>query len=310
MNIYVHSALEPTLRAQMKKASAVQGHALFFRDEEGANAQSVFQKAHLVMGNPPLVWWKQPSPDLQFWQLDSAGFAEYQDLNLSIPVCNMGDFFAWPCAETMLAGILAYYRGIAELAVLQKEQTWVGASIRPQLGLLRYKSVVILGAGTIGSAMRQMLLPFGGKIKTLARQNPEAELSSVEDLMQVLPETDLVINCLPGTAVGFFNAEMIAAMKSGSLYANVGRGNTVDEPALVNALNNGHLAGAVLDVTAEEPLPVGHPLWSMPNVILTQHSGGGQAAENEGKVDVFLQNLERYLTKKELMNRIDLNRGY
>jgi glyoxylate/hydroxypyruvate reductase len=310
MSIYVHSSLEPALRAQMKKASTIQGHALFFRDEEGANAQSVFQKAQFVMGNPPLIWWKQPSPDLQFWQLDSAGFAEYQDLDLGIPVCNMGDFFAWPCAETMLAGILAHYRGIAELAVLQKEQTWVGASIRPQLGLLRYKNVVILGAGTIGSAMRQMLLPFGGKIKTLARQNPEAELHSVTDLMQVLPETDLLINCLPGTAIVFFTAEMIAAMKPGSLYANVGRGNTVDEPALIDALKSGHLAGAVLDVTAEEPLPVEHPLWSLPNVILTQHSGGGQAAEDEGKVEVFLKNMERFLTGKELMNRINLNRGY
>ena len=94
--------------------------------------------------------------------------------------------------------------------------------------------------------------------------------------MAALPQTDIVINCLPGSAEGFFSADLVAAMAPDSIYASVGRCNTTDEPALIAALEAGHLGGAVLDVTAIEPLPTDNPLWALPNVLLTQHTGGSQ----------------------------------
>ncbi|MCY7359314.1 MAG: D-2-hydroxyacid dehydrogenase, partial [Rudanella sp.] len=125
-----------------------------------------------------------------------------------------------------------------------------------------------------------------------------------------LPNTDLLINCLPGTVDNFVDSEVIAAMKSGSVFANVGRGNTADEPALIDGLQRNHLGGAVLDVTAQEPLPTDSPLWTMPNVILTQHTAGGQRTEDEGKVTQFVRNLARFEQGETVENQVDLLRGY
>jgi glyoxylate/hydroxypyruvate reductase A len=113
-----------------------------------------------------------------------------------------------------------------------------------------------------------------------------------------------------GSAEGFFSADLVEAMRPGSIYASVGRGNTTDEPALIKLLQAGYLGGAVLDVTAIEPLPADSPLWTLPNVLLTQHTGGGQALEDESKVDVLLHNLEQLQTHQPLQNLVELSRGY
>ena len=99
-------------------------------------------------------------------------------------------------------------------------------------------------------------------------------------------------------------------MAPGSLYASVGRGNTTDEPALLDALQAGKLGGAVLDVTAKEPLPADNPLWSMPKVLLTQHTAGGQPGEEDGRIDLLLNNLRRFQQGEPLENPIDLSKGY
>jgi phosphoglycerate dehydrogenase-like enzyme len=274
--------------------------------------QAAFQAADVLLGNPPPAWFEAGAPpSLKFWQIDSAGFERYRNVQVAVPAANMGDFFAWPCAETMVGGLLALYRHLPELAVLQAEKKWVGgAFVRNRSGLLRGKRVVVLGAGAIGQAVRQQLSGFGCPVQFLARTAPQAELHSKEDLLAALPETDIVINTLPGSADGFFSAELIAAMRPGSIYASVGRGNTTDEPALIVALQSQHLGGALLDVTATEPLPSDSPLWHMPNVLLTQHTGGGQALEDESKVDVLLRNLENLRTGQPFENLVELSRGY
>lgn len=271
---------------------------------------TLFQRAKYLLGNPPVDWWKTPPPELQFWQLDSAGFDAYQHLMLTIPVCNVGDYFAWPCAESIVAGIMALYRHIDQLAVLQLHKKWVGTPLRFSMKLLHKQQVVVLGAGTIGLAVCRILRGFGCSIKLMARSNPAAQMHTIEDLRSALPHTDLVISCLPGTAHGFFTAGLIAAMKPGSVFANVGRGSTVDEPALIAALQAGHLGGAVLDVTAAEPLPVENPLWEMKNVLLTQHTAGGSSTEDAGKINIFVDNLSRLLNNQPLENQIDLRKGY
>ncbi|MEZ4904297.1 MAG: D-2-hydroxyacid dehydrogenase [Spirosomataceae bacterium] len=264
------------------------------------------------MGNPPLDWFKHFPPQLQFWQLDSAGFDGYKNLSLppTVFVCNLADYFSIPCAETIIAGILAFYRGLDELALLKAEKHWVGTPIRFRLGLLTGKRVVILGAGSIGQVVKKMLVGFDCSIDMVARSHPSATIHTTDALLKVLPHTDLVINCLPGSAKGFFNKEMIDVLPPTAVFANVGRGTTVDEEALILALQEKRLAGAVLDVTEIEPLPANNPLWQMPNVILTQHTGGGQTAENEGKVDFFVKNFQRFLQKQPLENQVELAKGY
>ena len=310
MQLFVNSTLNDTLKAELRQQLPPEISPVFRHDLPKNEQQRAFQTADVVMGNPPAAWFTHPLPSLKFWQLDSAGFDGYQHVRLKAAVANMGDYYAWPCAETMIAGILALYRRIPELAVLQSRSEWVGAPLRAGMDSLRYKQVVILGTGTIGQAVRQMLTGFNCSVTMLARTDPQADLHSADELRAVLPQTDIVVNCLPGTAVGFVSADLIEAMKPGSIYANVGRGSTTDEPALIRALQSGQLGGAVLDVTATEPLPADSPLWTLPNVLLTQHTGGGQPDEDAGKVTQFLQNLTRFLTGEALENAVDLGRGY
>ncbi|RIV23461.1 D-2-hydroxyacid dehydrogenase [Fibrisoma montanum] len=310
MLIFVYTRLNDTTRAAIRQQVSAFADVQFRSELPEHELESTFERADVVMGNVPPAWVARAPQTLQFWQLDSAGFDGYQNLRLSVPVANMGDFFAWPCAETIVAGIIGLYRHIHELAVLQHQRNWVGVPIRYKLGLLRRKRVVILGTGAIGQAVRTMLTGFECEVNMLARTDPRAELHSVDELKAILPQTDLVINTLPGTAKGFFSADLIRAMPADGVYANIGRGSTTDEPALIEALQQGRLGGAVLDVTATEPLPADSPLWAMPNVILTQHTGGGQQTEDEGKAAQFLRNLHRFRNGEPLENPIDLSKGY
>ena len=310
MQLFVSTTLSDAGKAELQQQLPPDITSQFRQDLPVAEQEAAFRSADLILGNPPVAWFTEPLPDLKFWQLDSAGFDGYQAVQTQAQLANMGDYFARPCAETMMAGILALYRCIPELVLLQNRSEWVGVPIRGRTNSLWQKRVVVLGTGTIGQAVRGMLSGFACQTKMLARTDPKADLHTVDELKAVLPETDIVINCLPGTAAGFFSADVIAAMKPGSLYANVGRGNTTDEPALIQALKSGRLGGAVLDVTDREPLPADSPLWTLPNVLLTQHSGGGQPDEAAGKVAQFRRNLERFRAGKPLENPVELNRGY
>lgn len=312
MQIFVNTSFNEAQRDLLRKQWPM-GHTLFFKHEWSDEEQAAaFQNAQVVLGNPPAAWLTPTPPQLKFWQLDSAGFDGYKNVDLpaSIAVCNLADYFSIPCAETIVAGIMAFYRGVDELTLLKAEKRWVGVPIRYRLGLLTGKRVVILGAGSIGQSVRKMLMGFDCQINLVARSHASATIHSPKELLQVLPDTDLVINCLPGTAHRFFTKEMIDALPPTAVFANVGRGTTVDEAALILALQKKRLAGAVLDVTEIEPLPADNPLWEMSNVILTQHTGGGQASENEGKVAFFVKNFQRFLNKQPLENQIELAKGY
>jgi phosphoglycerate dehydrogenase-like enzyme len=311
MKIFVYTALKEAARAYLHQQLPAEADVTFNADLPTDQARAAFQAAEIVLGNPPAAWLTAgPLPQLKFWQIDSAGFDRYKGVQLAVPVANMGNFFAWACAETMVAGLLALYRRLPELVLLQAKQQWVGAEVRGRQGLLRGKRVVILGAGTIGQAVREQLSGFGCAVRFLARRDPQAQLHTKEELAAALPETDVVVNCLPGSADGFFSAELVAAMRPGSIYASVGRGNTTDEPALIAALQASRLGGAVLDVTATEPIPAGHPLWTLPHVLLTQHTGGGQPREAEGKIDQFIRNLARLRAGQPPENLVELAEGY
>ncbi|RYC71878.1 D-2-hydroxyacid dehydrogenase [Spirosoma sordidisoli] len=310
MIAFVYTNLNEAYRSQLRQQLPEAVEPIFRNELSAEQYQPAFRSADIVLGNPPADWWTNPPVKLQYWQLDSAGFDGYQGVQVKAQVANMGDYFAWPCAETIVAGILAHYRHIDELAVLQSQRQWSGSAVRAKLGLLRRKQVIILGSGAIGQAVRQMLLGFDCSVRLLARTDPAAELHSVDELKAALPATDLVVSTLPGSAKGLFSAELIGAMKPGSVFANVGRGSTVDEPALIAALQTGQLGGAVLDVTATEPLPTDSPFWTLPNVVLTQHTAGGQPNEDAGKVDLFLRNLSRFLDGLPLENAVELGKGY
>ena len=160
MQLFVNPLLHDTLKTALRQQLPADVAVTFRRDLPESEQRAAFEGADLMLGNPPAAWFDGPLPTLKFWQLDSAGFDAYKHAAVTAQVANMGDYFAWPCAETMVAGLLAHYRRMPELTLLQAKSEWVGAPIRARTGLLRHKRVVILGTGTIGMAVRQMLSGF------------------------------------------------------------------------------------------------------------------------------------------------------
>lgn len=312
MFIYCHSKLDHSLREKLTNTLQEHHHIEFGALLDVSNAQDAFTKADYILGNPPVEWFNSPPANLKFWQLDSAGFDQYANVPISSSTltANMGDWFARPCAESIIAGVTALYRGIDQLTLLKQKAEWQGINLRTQLLTLYKQNVVILGAGTIGQAVQSILEGYGCNVHLLAKTSPKATIFNREDLLLKLPTTDLVINTLPGNVVHFVNSELLYSMKKGSVYASVGRGSTTDEVALRDALNSNHLSGAVLDVTEIEPLPVDNPFWKMNNVILTQHTGGGQKGEHIGKVDLFLNNIFSLENGSAIMNKIVIKKGY
>jgi len=310
MKILVYTDLNAAQQTQLQNEFA-KDIEFIFRNSVKDDLQSAFQSASIILGNPPANWFTEVPENLSFWQLDSAGFDQYQNVKLkNIVVANMGDFFSIKCAETIVAGILAFYRHIHELVRLQTEKKWIGKPLRYKLDLLSEKNIIILGAGSIAQSIEKILSGFNCSIKITARKNPRAQIHSYDNLLSELQKTDLVINTLPGKANKYVSADFFNAMQKGSLYASIGRGNTTDEEALLDALTTRKISGAVLDVTEQEPLPQQSKLWDMQNVILTQHTGGGYKEEDEGKVKFFISNVKRFLNGEEVQHRVNLEQGY
>lgn len=307
MKAFIYTELNAGLQKQL--SSRLSGHDVSFRKPGEAAVPNEFKHAELLLGNPPIDWMRQAN-NLQFWQLDSAGFDQYRELRIDFAVANMGDFFATKCAETMVGGIIAFYRNLHRLVQLQSESKWIGKPLRYEMDLLTGKRVIIFGSGTIARSIKKMLMGFDCEVTFSARKDPDAGIHSREELTARLPDTDLVINTLPGVADKYADKTVFAAMKKGALYASVGRGNTTDEKELILALTSGRLSGAVLDVTEKEPLPVESPLWQMPNVILTQHTAGGHRFEDEFKIDLFVSNTDRFTRGEKPVNIVNVGEGY
>jgi phosphoglycerate dehydrogenase-like enzyme len=194
------------------------------------------------------------------------------------------------------------------------------------------KTLIIAGCGAIGGTIARAAGVFGMKVIGLrwsetpeTEQNPAPEtaagvpgeaagprIAGISRLKEFLPHADVVLNILPltGETIHFFGEAEFALMKRGALYVNMGRGGTTVEAALIRALENKTIAGALLDVFEKEPLPPGSPLWDMDNVILTAHYGGLHPDYDALALEIALDNLERYVNGKPLRNVIDKTRGY
>jgi glyoxylate/hydroxypyruvate reductase A len=264
----------------------------------------------VVFGNPePGVIAANDS--LRWLQLESVGLGEYLGIDWSRPagpvkVTNLASFFANPAAQSALAGILALYRAIDRLIILQTRAEWQGGAVRPHMRQLAGATVVLFGFGSINRRLAEMLAPFDCTITPLASDWTE------EALNHAISSAEIVVSTVPAMPLteGIFDAARFAAMPTGAIFCNFGRGSVVDEPALEAALRLGHLGGAVIDVTREEPLPPRHPFWTCPNLLLTQHSGGGTFDEVERKIDYFLANLANFHAGRPLTSLVDFSRGY
>ncbi|WP_409061385.1 D-2-hydroxyacid dehydrogenase [Streptomyces sp. SYP-A7185] len=311
--LYVELALDDAERERLRAAAP---GPVWFAGPDSASADDarVLADSDLALGNPRAEHLEKASR-LRWLQLASVGIDRYVGLDWPalgrrLTVTNLGGLFADPVAETCLAGILALYRGVDVLAGLRAGQSWSKLDVRPGLRLLSDAHVLILGRGTIALRLAELLAPFGCSVTHFARS--AGDLRTRQELDAALPRFDVVVGLLPGTdeTADLFDRGRVDRLRPGAVFVNAGRGTLADEDALVAALASGRLGGAVLDVTREEPLPAGHPLWSCPNVILTQHTAGGSRDETKRVVDLFLDNWRRLASGEPLRNVVRWSQGY
>lgn len=216
-----------------------------------------------------------------------------------VPICSGVGLHDGPVAEHALGLTIALLRNLPLALARQAERQWdgrLGGTLRPRaydgrVTSLHGANVAIWGFGSIGATLAPLLTALGARVTGVARSAgersgyPVVDKSALDDL---LPETDILIMILPHSPAtsAALNAARLAQLRQGALVVNVGRGTTVDEEALVAALESGDIAGAALDVTAVEPLPEDSPVWSAPNLILTPHTAGGRPRG----ADTFLAN--------------------
>lgn len=207
------------------------------------------------------------------------------------------------------------YLLMIELRALSKWQAQVkGSWDDSPHGSLRGKLIGLLGVGTIGSHLARTAQHFGMRVHGFTRQSESC--SDVDQYFHgdgwrsFATDLDYLVCTLPGTPAtkGIVNADFMAALPPRAWLVNTGRGSTINEPDLVVALRRGALAGAVLDVFTEEPLPPGHPLWTTPNTFITFHT----AAKNYPPdiAGLFIENYKLFISGKELLYRVDFEQGY
>jgi glyoxylate/hydroxypyruvate reductase A len=310
MKILVYTILEKQYQSAFEKQLPEDAEIIFRSENNEQEIKEELKSAEILVGNPPADWFQQIPDSLKFWQMENVGFEQYKDIKFEGKVANVGDMSAIPCAETIVSGILAFYRGVHSMVRNQIDKKWVAEKISNELQILGEKKVIILGSGAIGEHAKKILEAFGCEIQMTAKSDPDAEIHSFEHLLEQLPQTDLVINTLPGNLEKYVSTQFFDAMKEGSLYANIGRGNTTDEEALIKSLESGRLVGAVLDVTEVEPLPEDSKLWEMKNVILTQHTGAGHKDRDRDKADKFAGNINKFLKGEKIEDEVKLSEGY
>ncbi len=196
---------------------------------------------------------------------------------------------------------------------LQQEQRWQHRLTRTIQG----RPVLVVGTGSVGREAARLLRAAGMRVDGAGRTGRAGDadferIYSSRDLAQVVPGYDYVILAAPLTADtrGIVDASVLAAMNPAACLVNVGRGGLVDTEALVEALAAGGIGGAALDVVHPEPLPAGHALWAMENVIITPHMSGDTEDHLDGLGKVFLDNLQRYCSGRPLLNVVDKRLGF
>jgi phosphoglycerate dehydrogenase-like enzyme len=243
-----------------------------------------------------------------------------------IVITNARGVFSRPIAEYVLMMILAVSRRLPQLLELQRERTW-----QPLEGAeLRDVTVGIVGLGSIGRAVGELAAAFGCRVIATRRRTeagsgaatPDGEEAGGQvkldrvlgpgELPVLLGESDFVVLAAPLTpeTEGMMDADALAAMKPGSWLINVARGRLVDERALLRALHDGPLGGAVLDTFADEPLSPASPFYDLPNVIVTPHTSWSSGRVLDRSVELFCDNLRRYAAGEPLVNVVDPSAGY
>ncbi len=274
----------------------------------------------LEVDGPSMTDFEARVPRLRWIQSSSSGVGEWVRrlgiVESPIVVTNAAGLHSTPLAEFVLFAMLYFAKRWPLMVAEQRAHHWERCAVETLEG----KTLGIVGLGSVGRVVAQLARPFG--VRVIGSRRSPGEHTAADygvdalfgpgDLPTLLRESDYVALSVPHTAetVGLLGQAELASMRPGAVLINIARGSVVDEPALIEALRGGHLAGAALDVFATEPLPADSPLWDMPNVLVTPHSMSTDTTENERLTTLFADNLCRYVAGEPLRNVIDKVRGY
>lgn len=218
--------------------------------------------------------------------------------------------FGQVMAEYVLTYMLGHEREVMARLVSQVERKWDSRTGQSLVG----RKVLIVGAGDIGQTVAQFLLPFGVELYAVAssarEQAPFKEVTTLSELPRLVGQMDYVINLLPNTpdTHDLYDAELFAVFNPNGVFMNVGRGVAVVDADLVEALRQGHLAGAIIDVCRQEPLPAKHPFWTAWGLLLTGHSSAPTSPQM--MVQLFVDNLRAFQAGEITYGEVDFERGY
>ena len=261
------------------------------------------------------------APKLRWVQATIAGVEGFPIPALrdrEIVLTNFSGIAAPSIAEHVLALMLAFARGLPTLFQRQGRRAWDdNHADAPPTFELAGQTLGVVGLGDIGDELGRRAHALGMRVLAADRDATEAPayidaLLPSERLPDLLADADHVALCLPLTPATehLIGREQLAAMKDSAYLYNVGRGELVDQDALVAALRDGAIAGAGLDVASPEPLPAGSPLWALPNVLITGHTAGRTPLYWERGIALLVDNVRRFLAGEELRNVVDTRAGY
>ncbi len=259
---------------------------------------------------------------LKWVQHFSAGVEECLDkqdtFDSGVILSNMKGVYGAGIAEHVIAMMFSFSRGLHQFRQQQFDKNWDRSlAQRYPMQELRGKTILLVGLGGIGTEIAWRAHGLGMRViasRNSRRQKPDFVdyVGLSDELLSLAAKADIIVNTTPLTTAttGLFDARFFSALKPTAYFINVGRGKSVVTEALVDALQNNRLAGAGLDVFDPEPLPQDHPLWAMPNVIITPHISGYSDLVMERFWVFIRENLRRYVAGEKLLNVVNIKKGY
>ena len=240
-------------------------------------------------------------------------------LNSAVQITTSKGMHGDVMAEYALMAILALATGLPHSVDAARQGKWIGRELRPLHHSIAGKRLLVLGVGGVGLPVARLAASVGMQVTGIRRTSPGGPLPeglsavyTAEDLDRLLPETDYLLLALPNTpqTQGIITEERLLALPPDAGLVNMARGVLLDEEALVRVLDQGHLRGAVLDCFATEPLPSSSPLWGHPRVLVTPHIAGNFNQYTSRVIELFLENLHRFLTGETMRYPFDRDAGY
>ena len=296
---------------------AAPGAEIIIAGDEG-QAACLAAEAEVIMGNRYFLQTIDRAKKLRWFQSNSVGMdlvLTASDRLNGVTVTSAKGVYDREMAEHGLALALALARELHLFRDRQRERRWEGTGLKSLSG----GKALVLGYGGVGRTLSRLLADLGMEVTAVRRRpgvpegsDPRVKVMWGPAWREELAATALLILCLPLTPAtrNLVDGAAIGTMKTGALLVNIGRGGTVDEPALLGALRTGKLGGAALDVYGQEPPPEDSPLWGEPSLLMTPHVARSREAPPYRWEPLFAENLRRYVSDQPLLNVVDVSAGY